>query len=61
MRLLFGMALLIASGSAISAYAGDTTCINTREEVLASGGSASAPKKICYYDCPNKTKPKERL
>ena len=61
MRLLFGMALLIAFGSAISAYASDTTCINSSEELLASGTGASAPKKICHYDCPNKTKPTETL
>jgi hypothetical protein len=61
MRLLFGMVLLIAFGSAISAYASDTTCINSSEELLASGTGASAPKKICHYDCPNKTKPTETL
>jgi hypothetical protein len=61
MRLLFGMVLLIASGTAISAYASDTTCINTSEELLASGSGASAPKKMCHYDCPNKTKPTETL
>jgi hypothetical protein len=61
MRLLFGMVLLVAFGGAISAYASDTTCINTSEELLASGSGASAPKKICHYDCPNKTKPTETL
>ena len=60
MRLLFGIIAIIASGSAMPVYAGDTTCINTGEEILASG-SASAPKKICHYDCPNKTKPTETL
>jgi hypothetical protein len=61
MRLLFGMALLIVFGCAISAYASDTTCINTSEELLAAGSDAAAPKKICHYDCPNKTKPTETL
>jgi hypothetical protein len=61
MRLLFGTVLLIAFGSAVSANASDTTCINSREEILASSTDASAPKKICYYDCPNKTKPTETL
>ena len=62
MRLLFGTVLLIAFGSAVSANASDTTCINTREEILASSSTGeSAPKKICYYDCPNKTKPTETL
>jgi hypothetical protein len=61
MRLLFGMALLIVFGSAISAFASDTTCINTSDELLASGSGASVPKKICHYDCPNKTKPTETL
>ncbi len=51
----------MASSSAMSAPS-SVNCINTSEEVAPSGAtSSSAPKTICHYDCPNKTKPTETI